>query len=102
MSLPLRWEETILEMTPPATPQRPCRPSRGKALARGMALLTCLFTISLLSVIGAASVIHSLRPPASLQLIPGSSAGATLGLATPAIVRKLGYVTVTGNVVNRQ
>jgi hypothetical protein len=60
-----------------------------------------LSTVCGLAVIGAMSVVNALRPPSDLHLVRSSDTGARATLASAAVDRKLGFVTVSGTVLSR-
>jgi|SRR5579871_2013748 len=102
MSLPLRWEE-------PSSPESPSTPShsplrrRRRSPAQRMLGSTLLFTLILsigtLTAIGAQSVWAKVHADASLQL-DARPDGQQVTSSYPAIERRLGFVTVTGNIVS--
>lgn len=104
MSLPMRWEDPEVYESIPVPisivkPLRKARLSRRQGL-RAVCAVAALTTLCGLSVFGAISVFSALRPAADLHLVASSDTGAKATLASAAVERKLGFVTVSGTVLS--
>lgn len=102
MSVPLRWEEIApQEPQTVAPPPRRHKTKPRRSVARVAARLFCFAVIGSLSCIGAATVVKGLTPETTLRREMPASSGSEVTLGSATVERRLGYVTVTGEVANQ-
>jgi len=104
MSVPLRWQEPDITQEPIHTPQMPLRRRSSRRLQRMRVTLvlgaTCLLMGACTALgirIGSASV----NSAQGLHLVPTPSSSGRVTLTNATLDRRLGFVTVTGNVFSR-
>ena len=102
MGYPLRWEEIVApEIREAIVPEAVEKPAGLRMYFRRVALLTlacsALVALAVMGVFG-----FLLRGHESPALRPYTAAsGAQVAAGYPAVVRRVGYVTVSGSVLNR-
>jgi hypothetical protein len=103
VSVPLRWEELVPEETrhTPAVTlrRRPHKPHRN--VFRVLARLVSFGVIGSLSCIGAASLLNGLSTETTLRQEAYPTPVSKVALGSASAERRLGYVTVTGQVANQ-
>jgi hypothetical protein len=104
MSVPLRWQEPEITQKPIHTPQIPLRRRPSRRIQRMRVALavgaTCLLMGACTALgirIGSASV----NSTQGLRLVSAPSSSGRVTLTNATLERRLGFVTVTGNVFSR-
>ena len=99
MSVAMRWE---MEAEPenPAAPLKRRAPRRRNRL-RAMIVISLAVLLSAGVGVAAQKTIQALRPAPDLRL-DNSGPGSQVGLTGASVERRLGFVTITGSVTNRQ
>ncbi len=100
MSVPMRWER-MEPASPPVAPSplRRRKPRRRRALRVAVLLFGSLGMFGLAAV-GVRSLALSIGAPPTLTLARFAPSGGQVALVGAQAERRLGFVTVTGNVVN--
>ncbi len=99
MSVPMRWEMEALPEFPAVTIGRHApRPKNGLRVTAALSLCVLLCAGA---TVAAQKTYQALRPIPDLRL-ENSGAGAAVAVGGAAVERRLGFVTITGSVVNRQ
>ena len=105
MAMPMRWEEpetleAVVEI-PAAQPLRRPRVRKRRRMARGLFRLSAFAGLGLLGITGVKALLPVSSSPTTLSLTQDSLTGTQVALQAAKSERHLGFVTVTGNVVNK-
>jgi hypothetical protein len=100
----MRWEHGSEPEAPSALPGTSLRRRRASRRSRLVRLTLCGALCSVLgglTVVGTQSALNAARAAAGLHLVASSAPKGKVALGSATVERRLGYVTVTGDVVNR-
>ncbi|HZO91878.1 MAG TPA: FxLYD domain-containing protein [Chthonomonadaceae bacterium] len=101
MSVPMRWEVNVAPEMPAVSPARRRRRARRVRPLR-VAFVLCLGAVLCgMVAAGVRNVALGVAATPALRLISGAPAAGQVALTGATAERKLGFVTVTGNVTNR-
>jgi hypothetical protein len=103
VSVPLRWEELVPEEThlAPAVTSRRRQHKPRRSVFRTVIRLLCIAVIGALSTLGTFSLLKGFAPEPTLRREASASLSGRVALGSAAAERRLGYVTVTGQVANQ-
>lgn len=100
MSLPMRVDYVVAP-EPSEAPLRRRRARRKRHPFRLFFALTFCAAALGTTIVGAQTLIRTFRPAPALQLRNSLGAGASVGLASASMERNVGFITVTGSVINQ-